>query len=142
MSRKPKSGKRNKTVQLYTDDTFSKYTQDALFSRYPQEEKDLANEVFNAPVGTKLVSWYGDSPDKKTISEIQTDNKGEKFLVHVSGHDSGKATNSSINVWISNPAWKNYSHTIPTAVHEHIWGDYVQIIYPKKKGVKENGKKA
>lgn len=105
---KGNSGKHNRTIQLYSSGNFSKYEHDIMFGRYSQEEKNLAYEIFNAPVGTKLISWNSNYPNEKTISEIKNEH-GEKYLVHVSGHDSGKAINANINVWLSNPNWKNYS---------------------------------
>ena len=135
---KGNSGRRNKNkiVQLYPKDNFSKYEHDIMFGRYSQEEKNLAYEIFNAPVGTKLISWNSNYPNEKTISEIKNEH-GEKYLVHVSGHDRGKEINSNINLWLSNPNWENYSHSIPNYIHQHIWGDHAQILYPEKKKVKK-----
>jgi len=137
MSRKGNSGKKNRIVQLYSENNFAKYENDAAFGRYPREEKDLIDEIFNAPIGTKLISWHENYPNEKTISEIKYKN-GEKYLAHISGHDRGKNFRASIDVWLSNPNWKTLLHNgYYNNIHDHIWGNYAQIVYPKKKGAKK-----
>jgi len=144
-----RSGKKIKTknriVKLYSlgTDEGNKYSADSMFGRYPQHEKDLAYEIYNAPVGTKFISWFDTYPDNKTVSQVVSFGKNhDKYLVHLSGHDKSASILGNYDVWLRTEWFKDtkdnkyrFEHALNMLtrdVHNHIWGNNAQIIYPKK----------